>query len=51
MEALAQLGGVDVLALGAAAPRHDDAAGGDAREAREADVLPGDPHPLKGYGW
>jgi hypothetical protein len=40
MQAVAQLVGVDV-ALGPAPARDDDAGGGDARQAGEADELPG----------
>ena len=46
MQALAQLAGV-VLALGAPAAGDDDAAGRDARQAGEAEQLPGHAHRLR----
>ena len=49
MQAGAELVGLDVLAVLAATVGDDRAAGGDAREAGEADVLPGDPHPPIAY--
>jgi hypothetical protein len=50
VQLLAQLVGLDVLALGAAAAGDDRAGGGDARDPGQAHVLPRDPHPLVGYG-
>ena len=49
MQPLAQLVGL-VLVMRAALARDDDAGGGDAREAGQADELPGNTHRPVGYG-